>query len=504
MAHPVRTGWHFDFPSIEASEIREVWIEELRYTGALSASGGFRLTLGGTFELDESKVGIEGGPTSRLALGAGAQFSELAGSLHAHIEPYRPRDLRGWKVLSKMTAGAELTARSEGLDLLGDVTGRAAPWLQLNGGPAPLTAVLELERGRWRPPTRIEAEPRRVEAQVLDYFAAGEGKWSWRIDPAQSGKPETARLEVNLDQVTVARSGSGRPYIEGARLSFAAATPKTEILEPLLTLQPERLDLENATVRDMTVYNSYLPAATQLRIRSGSATARAHLEPLPGDPQALTGSFDLEARRVRATAEETSLRGDLLLRATFPRLDWKERDISIAGTRLELRNVEVENATGNPGQSAGGSPPPTQAAVPIAKWWATAKVDRGQIRPGGKPFLDGHVTLQLADSRPLIALLEQRKPLPGFVSKALTVEDVQAQASLRLWTGEMKISDLAATGGADRIEFRAHLARREGQPLRGVFYGRWRKLGIGLELKNGERDLHLLRAASWFEEQTPP
>ena len=111
--------------------------------------------------------------------------------------------------------------------------------------------------------------------------------------------------------------------------------------------------------------------------------------------------------------------------------------------------------------------------------------------------------MRLADSRPLIALLEQRKPLPSYISKALTIDDVQAEGTVRLWTGEMKISDLVATGGADRIEFRAHLARRDDQPLRGVFYGRWRKLGIGLELKNGERDLHLLRTAGLVRGTNP-
>jgi hypothetical protein len=300
---------------------------------------------------------------------------------------------------------------------------------------------------------------------------------------------------VKLTGVAIQRGATQKPHVTGGDLALVATTGSLDTRGAFVTLAPQTLDLTGATVPDVRVYNSYLPSATRFRLLSGSASSQAHLEPLPGKADTLRGSVTLVGKRIGAMAEDTRLTGNFRVEATFPAIDWKRVDISLAGTRLALDGV----------RAAGGGDGETRGAFQTgAPWSGAAKVSRGRVRPGKTPFLDARAHVDLSDSRPLVFALEQKRPLPGFVRRALTVEGVEAQGSLILSSGEMRLSDFVAEGGADKLEFKADFVRRAEAPLEGVFFGRYRALKLGIALHGGERDLKLLGAEEWYEKQPKP
>jgi hypothetical protein len=489
--------WHFDFPDMQITELRDVWIEDLRYQGMAAAEGGFQLTLGGDFELFESTLRlpdevIEG--DSVMTLGDEATLSEFRGSAQIRVAPYRPRDLRGWDVLSQVTATTDLRARGEGIDLLRASVAAGAPWLGLSGRRGvPLDADVTFERGTWRAPSTIRGGTSEIEATALDYTARGLGEWQWADAAGPGAAGPHARLDVKLTGVAIQRGAAQKPHVTGGNLALVATTESLDTKGAFVTLAPQALDLTGATVPDVRVYNSYLPSATKFRLLSGSASSQAHLEPLPGKPDTLRGSVTLIGKRIGALAEDTRLTGNFHLDATFPAIDWKGLDISLAGTRLALDSVRAAGGDSARGAFQTGSP-----------WSGAAKVSRGRVRPGKTPFLDARAQVDLSDSRPLVFALEQKRPLPGFVSRALTVEGVEARGSLSLSSGEMRLSDFVAEGGADKLEFKADFVRRGEAPLDGIFFGRYRALKLGIALHDGERDLKFLGAEEWYEKQPKP
>ena len=477
--------WRFVFPDIQVTDVREIWIEDLRYTGGAKAQGGFEFTLGDQFRLLPSEISFDG-PGHRMSLGDEAFFSELSGRLAGHIDAYRPRDLRGWNVLQQVTASGQLTGLSQGIDLLRSTLEKPAPWLELSGRESVrLDATVALEQGRWRSPSRIAAGDAALEAAGFGYLATGVGRWSWSIEAAPL---EQSRVEVHLERVAIRKPPREKPHLENGRLDFVATGEQLEGLDPFRLLAPKALDLTDATVADISVYNADLPAATRLRLRSGRARAEAHLEPLSADSEALRGTFRLAGQRVRATAEGIDLIADFRLDAVFPRIDWRQMELSLAGTALRVDKVSMSA--------------PTQATAASASW-GRARIERGWIRPGQPTFLEAQVAIELSDSRPLVVLLEGHRPLPGFVRKALIVPDVVAHGSVRLATTEVRLLDFGATGG-ERLEFKAHLVRKNDRPLNGIFFGRYRGFSLGMALRDGDRDLKLIHARRWFESQPVP
>jgi hypothetical protein len=480
--------WRLDFAEVQLEGLREIWIEDLRYAGSATAHGGFEFRLGDQFQLLESEIAFVG-PGHRVNLGDEAYFSDLTGRLAGHIDPYAPRELRGWDVLQQVTAHGDLTAISEGIDLLRSTLAGPAPWLEISGRHGVhLTAKVALEKGRWRAPSRIAAGSGALEAKAFGYAATGDGQWSWSIEAAPL---EHARVDAHLAGVEIRKPPREKPYMEDARLEFVAVGEQLDGLEPFRNLVPRALDLRDAKVGDISVYNADLPPASRLRLRSGTARAEAHIEPLPGHAEDLRGTFRLAGKRIRADAEGIDLVGDFRLDAAFPRIDWRKMEFGVAGTELRVDQVSIH------------TPSTEQSAAATQPWWGRTRIERGWVRPGKPTFLEVRAEIHLADSRPLVLFLEERRPLPGFVRKALIVPDVAAQGTVRFATSEVRLLDFSAEGG-ERLEFKANLVRRNDQPLDGIFFGRYRGFSVGMALRDGKRDLKLIRARQWFESQPVP
>jgi len=475
-----REPWHVQISGVSLDDVREVWIEEVRFAGQARVAGGFDLVARQRLKVDPSRVEILGGT---LALGAGARvqpiLADARGRMEGHVDPYPPQRFKGREMFRFASGRVTLDGQVHSLDFL-DVLFRQTRWVDLRFGGGRATADFRLRRGRILPGSRLEARPEGITVSMLDYRAQGDGTVRWWVDKA--GDDPEGRLSLHLDNFQIQRAGFGRPHVRGRGLHIEAASQEPRV-GGLFLPRWVSIDLPGAEVPDLRFYNAYLPAGSGLALTGGSGrmSARFHA----AAPQWTgSGEIRLEAPGVGARFGDKRLHGNLSLRTRLNRADLQARRFDISGSKIDLTGVTVQD--GAPGTG------PPQA------WWARAHLDHAVLAPGAPVFLRAQVESTLSDSRPLFALFAPagRGRLLHWVDDLLDVQGVGAVADLTVGRSFVSVDRLAVAGGKAQVEGRFRVA--SGHP-RGILYAALGRLDVGVELTEGKRGWKILRPREWFE-----
>ncbi len=469
-----RKPWHVRISAMSLDDVREVWIEEVRFAGHARLTGGFDLVTHQRLEVDPSRVEVLGGA---LALGAGAQaqpiLADARGRIDGRVDPYPPQRFKGREVFRFATGRITLDGWVRSLDFL-DVLFRQTRWVDLRFGGGRTTADFRLRHSRVLPGSHLEAWPEGITVSMLDYRAQGDGTVRWWVDTAE--RATEGRISLHLDNFQIQRTGYGRPHVRGRGLHIEAASREPRV-GGLFLPRWVAIDMPGAEVPDLRFYNAYLPAGSGLVLTGGSGrmSARFHAEA----PQWIgSGEIRLDAPRMGARFEEKQLNGTLSLRTLLNRADLQDRRFDISGSKIDLTNVAV---LGGP-----------------QGWWARAHLDRAVLAPGARVFLRAQVESTLSDARPLFALFAPagRGKLLRWVDDLLDIQGVGAVADLTLGKNFVNVDHMAVAGGKAEVEGRFRIAG--GHP-RGILYAALGRLDVGLELTDGKRDWKILRPRQWFE-----
>jgi hypothetical protein len=254
------------------------------------------------------------------------------------------------------------------------------------------------------------------------------------------------------------------------------------------------VELPDAVLPDLRLYNPYLPEAAGVRIDAGSARLRGRYHGRwPPGRAALEATLETEGFAVQVA--ELGLRGKARVEARLRSEALEERVFDLAGTTADLEEVVLAEALSGP-----TAPPGAPGPAGPADWWAHLAVDRGTLRPGAPVYLDAEVQARLRDSRPLLALFATRRPLPAWARRVFTVEGIGASGRLRLGRELLELDPFAAVG--ERVSVQARLRMARGS-RRGVLLAGWGPLALGIELDGAERTTRLVGARQWFVEYPP-
>jgi hypothetical protein len=487
---PRREPWHIEITGVDLDDVREIWVEEIRFAGDARVAGGFDMRARQKVEVLPTRMEIRSGA---LTLGAGEKaqpiLSDARGRLDGRIEPYSPRILKGMEVFQVTSGRLSLQGQVRNLDFL-DVFFRETRWVDLEISGGRVAADLRLRRGRALPGSLLEATPEKVAVAFLDYRAQGDGGVRWWVEePAKPGGDPEGRLSLNLDSFRLHREGFGKAHVSGQGLRIEAASD-----EPRFggLFKPRRVAIEmpHAEVPDLRFYNAYLPKSSGLALTSGSGRMSAHFRATA--PEWIgSGEMRLSARRLGARFEDKTMRGNLEMHTLLRRADLLEKTFDVSGTRLDLTDVVLVNGAG-----AGETP-----ELP-ATWWARAHLDRAILAPGAPVFLRAHLESTLSDPRPIFALVAPaaRGRMLRWVDNLLDIQGVGAVADIELGRSFVNVDDLAVAGGKAQVQGRFRMAEGD---RRGILYASLGRLDVGVELAAGKRDWKILRPKKWFENYPP-
>jgi hypothetical protein len=464
--------WRIQVSSAHLDEVESLAVNDKGFRGSAVVSGGFSVSLDGHARVHNSSADVQSG---RLWVGERELAQEVRGRLRASVDRFNYRQFRGRQMLPFASGSVDATGQARAADLLGFFL-RDLAWLTWSSESSELSANLRMERGQLQPGSAALFQPQLLEARYLDYTVAGEAGVQWSLASA-GGTPESL-VEAAFTQYQVRRAGGQAPHIQGQNLTLRGSGPNAGLLEAFSGLRL-RADMPEAEVPDLRVYGSYLPAGSGLEITGGSARTSGWVEINAADAQG-NGELRLRASRAAASYGGLPLSGHLSLRTELRGLNFAEQNFDISGTQLDLTNV-CAGECGADDQDG---------------WWARVKLDSASLAPGREDTVRATVAATMRDSRPLVLLFASRRGLPKWAQDVLTVEDVASSARITMGKDGFTVRELLGTG--EQLELRARLDFRP-QGRSGQIYMQYKRLGLGMDLAEGERNLRFVRPLQWYE-----
>lgn len=362
------------------------------------------------------------------------------------------------------------------LDWIAELLGR--PLGLSLAGAGELDAEIVLTKGRADKGTTLTMPRETLSLGILEHQVDGMAKAKLRMEHA--GKRPRFRLNVALDDARLRRRDEPEPSIGEVRLDA----------EILMTDPPAQggdsadinLKLHSARVRDMSIYNAYLPANTPLSLVSGGATLAGDLRLKPHSAE---GQLLLDGEDIRVKWDREELSGDLKAELLVRDGSAKDLHFDITGSSVLLEGFRVEGAAGS-------------ASAP--DWHARLQLDETQVRWHKPMHLNMQAYVTVKDTRPFVALLDNVRGKHAWIDNLLTLENPAGHLRLAVNADTAIIED--AMLGAPQLGIHAKglsaTSDREAMVL-----VRWHNLTGAMELQNGRRHFDIVDAPARFAAYRP-
>jgi hypothetical protein len=288
-------------------------------------------------------------------------------------------------------------------------------------------------------------------------------------------------LRARLDRFAFQDEGPPA-YLVGRGLAVEAATRQALRLGARAVDLIATVDLPEAEVPDLTVYNPLLPPGAGLSILSGAGRLALHLE-LAAATQTGRGELSFTAETARIGIADLEVAGRIALAARLSSPDLPGRRFDLDGSRLTLEPVTYREVG-------------EEAEEEVKTWWARAELPDASVVWGSPLLLQGSAAVEMQDTGLLLAVFSRRRHFLRWFHDALLVEGVTARGTVRLDGQGLAIDSLRVEGGDLEVASRLRLSRASKQ---GDLFLRHGRLAVGIELRDGKRDFKLLRPREWLE-----
>lgn len=471
---PKKQRWTIRLDDIRAEEIRELWVEEHRFTGLASAYANLAMVDPFT-DLDGvvTFAGLED------QIGETPVAQRVDGDLRFDVD-HLDRRIPGAEQLNRLSGRARLQAEVQDLRFL-DFYLASVPWLALTGAGA-LEVNATVDHGRMEARSELAAQFPELVVSVLSNRVTGAGHIHGSIGATEDGTPQSL-VEVDFEDFAIAEE-RGRTLVEGRGFHVGLDSPHVSFTEPFTTVNAV-LDLPSSRIPDIRVYNAYLPQGIGLALRKGHGFATGRLEASSLDRRA-TGRLSLSGKDLEVQLDDLMITADLDLGVRLAEARLVEGHYDLSGTVLRLDRVGmVDQAHRNKRDGD-------------RDWSATISLPEGTIDLSNHVYLEARASLECSDAAPFIAAFAQKQSLPRWVQKLLGVKDVSGEAHLRMGATTLDLDDCEIRAGKHyQVNFDY---QRNGASRRGLLLVRAGLLKLGVTLNAEGSTLKVFGANRWFNE----
>ncbi|WP_200344673.1 hypothetical protein [Halochromatium glycolicum] len=345
-------------------------------------------------------------------------------------------------------------------------------------GAAEIDAALRMEQGLLATGSRLAIPPVPLSLALLEHRIDGRGEAALQVE--RGGPNPNVRLRVELDEGRMRRRDEAEPSIGGARLDAVVAVGALGAK----AAESARVDLvlHGAEVKDMAVYNAYLPEDAPISLLGGAARLMADLE-LSED--SAEGNLLLTTEDISIALDEQQVIGalqlDVLVRDGAP----NAMRFDITGSSLRFDEFRVIGAA---------------ASDQRAQWHARLQLEETEI-VWDKPVelrMKADVTVQ--DTRPFVALIDNLRGKPSWIDELLSVEDLAGHLQIQIADDQVVIEDALLSSPEIGVHAKglASADTREAMLLL-----RWHNLSGAVALHEDEKAFRLVNAVDQFEAYRP-
>jgi hypothetical protein len=489
-AEVTQTGLKSDLKLI--SEAADVGIKEYRFTtnldmvlkadspaiaSGVDISGSYVHLKGATLSNEEAQrsskpwhagVDINQG---KLSLLLPEDVANNAGFLEIYQE------LKGKEVVTLLGSGDEeikITGSISDLSWL-SVLFKNSVGLSISGS-GEVSAVVILSQGWLGAGSKLVIHPQTLGVDVLDYSAEGNGKTSLFVE--KGGEHPDLKLDVELKEGVMRRKDETQAFIEKVEMILQALVKEITIDEKDLDIALH-LRIPKAEIRDMSVYNQYLPPHSPMEFTGGHANFSADIKMTP---ETANGFVKLRTTDISARVDQQDVSGELTADITLVDGVPENMDFDISGSSVTLDNVSVAGA---------------EVSHDDENWSARFKLKKARVIWKKPINIQIEADLDMNDSKPIVAVIANQRGKHSWLEKALTIDDVNGEAFVNMEQDRIVIPYAFAT--SDKIDIGAKGVITADE-RNGVLYVRYRKLHGILKINDGKRNLDVFNARDKFDE----
>ncbi len=274
------------------------------------------------------------------------------------------------------------------------------------------------------------------------------------------------------------------------RLSSTLTVSRLDWIAELLN-RPLGLSLTGSGELDAEiVLADGLPArCTTLRVPRQSLSLISGEASLVGDlrfkPDSAKGELLLVAEGVRMLVDQEELSGDLRVDLLVRDGSAEDMRFDITGSSIVLDDVQAFGKVGS-------------ARAP--DWHARLQLEETEVLWHKPMHLDMTAGINIKDTRPFIALLDDMRGEHGWIDNLLIARDLGGHLKLALDGKRALLSD--AMIGSEQISVGAK-GRADVHGREGMVYVRWHDLTGAMELQGGEKHFDIANARKRFDAYVP-
>lgn len=468
--------WTIDLQGMDVDDVREVWVEGIRYVGSAHVVGDLRL--GGEISV-AAKLTM---PTGQLLRGDDLMVQSLTGEAGGSLsgiirgQPITP------EVLASMAATAHVKAQTDDLSFVNYYL-QAAPWLKLDGR-AELAVDVDVKDGAYVLGSVVTAHTTDLAVDLFAYQIRGDGTARLEVVSGKEG-PET-HMGVNYGQFTIKESGAEDagvdPLVAGSGFELTAVSPETDIGKPRTNMNV-LVKIPESTIPNVRRFDRFLPTGAGLSIVGGSGKLAAYLE-VSTSTGRLAGAVDLTGNDVAVNFDGLRITFDPGLHAKLVGGDPASGVYDFSGTAVSIDQLGMRDLSRDDEKVT-------------RDWWARITATDGKVNVGAPTFLDGRIAMQCANSEPIVTVLLQKKNLPRWVQDAMYVPNVKGTANVQMGDDTIVVNPLDVSGGTElNVKMRFY---RKGTSSTGAMYARFNKFSVAVDMDPGDTDIHMFDAKDWYE-----
>jgi hypothetical protein len=348
-------------------------------------------------------------------------------------------------------------------------------------GSGEVSADVVIDSGWLAPGTEFNINPQKLIVEVLDYVATGSGGGHLRLAVEKGGETPDVSLDIQMINASFKSKDDEQAFVEDTDILLKAIARNMSFDDTGRDVDLH-LQIPSARVKDMSVYNSYLPPDSPLQIVDGQAELNVDVML---KPESAKGFVKLVSTNMHAIADKQEVEADMNVDIKLVGGVPENMDFDIAGSTIEINNVKV---TGD------------EKDFNDDNWGIHLALNKARAVWKKPVQLDIEADLKMTDSRPFVAMMANKKGKEGWLGKAMTIDDINGEVNMRMKDQTIVIP--YAFAASDKIDVGAKgiitLDRNDG-----VLYARFKKLHGLLKISNGKRNLDILKARQKFDEYVP-
>ena len=444
----------------------------VRIEGEGWVGGGVIVKPGKTITIRRGRLDLD---STRVSFGPEVVTDDLSIKADLRFEPFPAKGAR----LSDILGGV-----SGELSVEGDLSEKVAvshvitPGLSTLGAGT-VKASLELKKGIVRAGSEYSLQSEAFHLWVMGLGASGSATVSGKT--VKEGGNHVSRMHVDFGDFQFVDPDDSSVDISGTGISLDAEWNGFSITGNV-PASSVAFELPAAEIHDVSTFNALIPDDAAFSLDSGTGRVNAKLEI---KERVATGTLDVVAEEIMLESRGTPLVGDLEVHANLAKGDLQTKRFDPSGTTVRLDKIVNKTLS-------------EKKQEKLDPWYLEVGLEKSDITFGRPLAVDGSVTIDMYDTRPIMGLLKEFGAGPKWLGLAPTIKNVEGTAEVKLGGDNFAFDDLSMTG--DGFEALGWMDVRN-KISNGRLFVRFKSVMAGVSFDEGKSKIQLSKPRKWFEEQ---